>query len=267
MDQRATEIKQANQKAFPKFVLYLLACVVVGGVIGFLVGKYELYELTADLAAAGGFFARYIAAWLLGGIVILRPMICVPMYRRAKKALSNWDGEDEELLSRIDTRLSVADWIGTLFNIATYFLFSVLASVLLSVKTSDWELQPFAIAFLLLFVLSLVEGIMLQRRIVDLTLQMQPEKNGSYYERNFHKKWVDSCDEAENLRMGQCAYKAYRATNQTCLILWLIFSLSALLFGTGFLPVLTVCVIWGVSASVYTHWSIKLSPGGQPTSK
>ena len=78
----------------------------------------------------------------------------------------------------------------------------------------------------------------------------------------FQKKWFESCDEAEKLIIGQCAYKAYSAATKVCGALWLIFSLSALFLNTGLLPILTVCIIWGVSQCVYSYWAVKLSAPG-----
>lgn len=106
---------------------------------------------------------------------------------------------------------------------------------------------------------------MLERRTVDITKQIYPEKNGSVYDFSFQKKWMASCDEAEKLMIGQCAYKAYRAVSSACMVLWIILTLAAMFFDTGFLPVLVVCIIWGVSLCVYTHWSIKLSKAGSIT--
>ena len=78
----------------------------------------------------------------------------------------------------------------------------------------------------------------------------------------FRKKWLDSCDEAEKLMAGQCAYKAYSASTKACAGLWLVFTLSALFLGTGLLPILAVCLIWAVNQCVYSYWSIKLSASG-----
>ena len=84
------------------------------------------------------------------------------------------------------------------------------------------------------------------------------------YDTKFRKKWLDSCDEAERAVIGQCAYKAYQAVSQACLALWLVFLLGGMFFDWGFLPVLAVCIIWGVGQSVYSYWCLKLDkPGGK----
>lgn len=43
------EIKAANRAAKPKFILWIVICDVIGGVIGFLSAKYSLNGLTGEL--------------------------------------------------------------------------------------------------------------------------------------------------------------------------------------------------------------------------
>ena len=112
------------------------------------------------------------------------------------------------------------------------------------------------------FIVTMAEAILIQQRIVDLSKRMAPEKKGSVYDIHFQKKWFESCDEAEKLMAGQCAYKAYSASTKACAGLWLVFTLSALFLGTGLLPILAVCLIWAVNQCVYSYWSIKLSASG-----
>lgn len=263
MNTNHDSIKQANRKAFPKFILFTLACALVGGVVGFCSSWFGLERLAGGLAAAGSLFARLLAPWLLLACAVLRPVVCVPMYFSAKKLAAAWDGEDEEAEERIDRRVTVTQWINLLFNVCIYFLFgAVFSGVFVSVAAE--KRGSLFILSLCAFLIGLVEGIMLERRFVDLAKRLAPEKDGSVYDLNFRKKWMASCDEAEKLLIGRCAYKAYTAVNTACMVLWIIFTLSAMFLNTGFLPVLAVCVIWGVSASVYTYWSIKLSKPGCP---
>ena len=62
--------------------------------------------------------------------------------------------------------------------------------------------------------------------------------------------------------IGKCAYKAFSATNNVCLILSAVLALGALVFDIGFLPSLVVCLIWLVNQAVYCRESIRLSKAG-----
>lgn len=262
MNERKEEIRQANRKALPKFLLFTLACALVGGVVGFLTAFWGLERLADTFAAAGAFFAGQIAPWLMLACVIARPAVCVPLYRKAKRQLTAWDGEDEEQSAAVDRTASIVQWINNLFSVLIYFLLGAVFSVTLVTQLKHTVGFALYTVTLVCFILCLVEGMMLERRIVDLARLLAPEKEGSVYELQFNKKWMDSCDELEKLRIGQCARKAYRAANTTCMVLWVIFLITGMFLNTGFLPVLAVCIIWGVSLSVYHYWALRLSRTG-----
>lgn len=261
MDQRTTEIKAANRKARPKFILICAICGILGGIAGVCIAAFDPATLVAGLTAAGQFFARYMAPWLMLVCAITRLAVCIPMYRSAKKLVRNWDGEDEELPDRVDRKLSVCLWINTALFIVSCFFMAAAGGGLSQME----NLQDIILwgVCLLSYVVNLVSSIMLERRMVDLTKRLQPEKNGSVYDLNFQKKWMDSCDEAEKLLMGQCAMKAHTATQYTCMALWLIAAISALFLGTGLFPVLLVCIIWGVSLFTYNYYAKKLAQPGR----
>ena len=105
------------------------------------------------------------------------------------------------------------------------------------------------------FIAVMVETIIIQQRCVDAVKRMNPEKTASVYDVKFQRKWMDSCDEAEKLMIGKCAYKAYAAANTACAV-------CALIFNTGFLPSLAVCVIWFVLQFIYYRETIRYSKAG-----
>lgn len=63
---------------------------------------------------------------------------------------------------------------------------------------------------------------MIQQKCVDSAKKTNPEKTVSVYDIKFQKKWMDSCDEAEKIMIGKCAFRASTVTNTVCLILSLI---------------------------------------------
>lgn len=256
MTNRNDEIRQANRKALPKFILIVVLACLVGGVLGFSVAVFGPEGMADGLRAAGTAFSRRAAPWLLALCAVLEPLICLPMYFTSKREVASWDGEDEVVSGRVERRLSIVMWISNVLLICAFFLVAAAYSGGLDVGL------PMFVLSIAGFVLFMAEAIVLQQKLVDLAKRLNPEKQGSVYDTKFQKKWMDSCDEAEKIMIGQCAYKAYAAAGIACLVLWGVFALSALFLDTGFLPVLAVCVIWGVLQSVYCWWSIKLSSPG-----
>ncbi len=261
MKDRNDEIRQANRRALPKFLLMMVCCGVAGGVIGFCLAFFGAEQLAGAVRLAGAAFGACAAPWLLLACAVLNPIIAAAFYLPAKKLLAGWDGENEDDLSAaIDRKTSLAMWSSNLFLIAGLALLSVSFSGM-AVNHARHSAFGFVLALVSYFAV-LIGGIMTQRRAVDMARRISPEKQGSIYEMKFRKKWLDSCDEAEKIRIGQCAYKAYTAVNYTCVGLWAVLSISGMFLDTGFLAPLAVCVIWAVMQSAYTRASLRQSCSG-----
>ena len=260
MNERDMEIRQDNKKALPKFVIKMVLCCLGGGVIGFLAAYFGADRLAGVLAAAGDWFGRNLAPWLLAACAAASLAVGLPLYARTRALANRWDGEDMDAYDRIDRQLTRNQKINSFLLIASFFLLAASYAG----GFGDGEKAPsrfvgMAVAIVSFFVL-IIAQLRLSQKTVDLTKKLCPEKRGSVYDRNFQAQWLDSCDEAERALIGQCAYRAYRAVNLACVILWCVFTVAALFLNTGLLPPLAVCILWGVSNGTYLHWAGKL-PG------
>ena len=255
------DAKKANRKALPKFLLLLIASAAAGGVIGHFSVRYGLDGLAEPMKAAGVVFAGRVAPWLLVALAVLVPAVAIPFYRAAKKLLAGWDGEDEDVSDAVDEKLSAAIWIVSAAIIVGYFLLAAAYSRGFAAFENDKS------AYMVLlgiggFLAVLVECILIQQKCVDAAKKTNPEKTASVYDMRFQKKWMDSCDEAEKAMVGKCAFKAFSAASSVCNALALVFTLSALIFNTGFLPVLAVCLVWLVGQCVYCREAMKCGRRG-----
>ncbi len=255
------EIKKANRKALPKFILSLVGGMIVGGFAGYFCAKYGLDALSDNLKAAGEFFGLRIAPWLMLTIAILQPILCAPFYRKVKKLLAGWDGEDEEVSDAVDETLSIIIWMTGTALIISFFLIAAAYSGGFSTFDYEENTIPYFVSIAAFFTI-MIEALIFQQKCVDAAKKTNPEKTASIYDMKFQKKWMDSCDEAEKIMIGKCAFKAYGATNAVCPVLAILFALSALVLGTGFLPSLAVCVIWLVNHTVYCKEATKYSKAG-----
>ncbi|MCD8155064.1 MAG: DUF3169 family protein [Clostridiales bacterium] len=250
------DIRKANHKALPKFVLLALCSAILGMMAGYFASRYGLNTLAGNLKNAGSIFGTYVAPWIIAAIAVLLPVVCVPLYQSARKILAAWDGEDDEAADAIDEKLHVLKWITDSAVIVDFFLIAaVYAGGLHSFDHADTTALVFV--GIAAFIMVWVEGIVIQQKCVDTAKKMNPEKTASVYDIKFQKKWLDSCDEAEKLGMAESAFSAFNVTNITCMVLAIILGVSALIFETGFLPSLAVCLIWLIHNCAYYREGMK----------
>lgn len=259
------EIKNANRKALPKFMLIMVISLLVGGLIGFCAAKYGLNTLAGSMKSAGDFFGTYIAPWLMLATAVIVPMVCVPNYQRVKKLLSSWDGENEEISDAVDKKLSVTIWIISTALILSYFLIAASYSGGFDALENKNRIVLFFVGIVSFFAIML-ETVIIQQKCVDAAKRTNPEKTTSVYDIKFQKKWMDCCDEAEKIMIGKCASKAYAATNTVCSLLSIVLAICVLIFDIGFLPSLAVCLIWIVNQSVYCKEALRYSEAGNKIS-
>ena len=240
--------KSENRRALPKFFLILLGAAAVGFFcgIGVAVGNY------ADIKAA----AESWTAWFMA---VLRPW-GIPVtslallgaaffqYRRASALYQGWDGENEDIADGADSALDGVLLLTAVQMVLDFAFFGMTA------RYHDTVLLDLG-----MFILSLAAIFLLQQKTVDLTKRMNPEKRGSVYDTKFHEKWLDSCDEAERQQIGQAALHAYRVAGNSCLALWVVFTMLDEVFDFGLLPMLTVLLLWGILQVSYILACMRLS--------
>lgn len=245
--------KSENRKALPKFLGIILLSALCGGVLGVLAVLTGISSLPDQILDAIYGFLKAFTPWAI--LVFSVPLLGlgVLQYRSAKKLFRSWDRENEETIENAEEKLS---W-GLLFICLTMILDLFFVGIGFQVVSSGKTILD--VVLMLSFILSLAASTILQQKIVDLTRQINPEKQGSIYDSQFQKKWLASCDENEQRQIGQAAYKAFNAVNTTCLILWVILFLLTYVFEIGILPFFLVTLIFGVSQTVYVFESIRLS--------
>ena len=250
------EIKEANRKAMPRFLLLALVGAIVGGIVGFYCAKYDVDQIAGSMKSAGAFFGNYVSSWILLAIAVITPIVVIPVYQKTKRLLLAWDGEDESVCDIAEKKLNTVLLINGIALISAFFLISATYSGGFAMIEKHLNMYVLAIVT---FLIILAEGIITQQKVVDIIKIMYPEKTASVYDLKFQKKWVDSCDEAEKIMIGRCAFEAFKVTNSVCGALSVILAISALMFDIGFLPSFVVCLIWLINQCVYCRAAAKCS--------
>ena len=243
-------VKKDNRKALPKFFLILLGAAGFGGVAGFAAGWLGHDSLSEVLTAAVTGWLTTTAPWAMAVTSAVSLIVIVWLYRSAKKLYAGWDGEDEVAVEQAEEKLSWALMATSVQVVLDMFFFAA------AVVADNMA----ALIGVGIFVLSIVLLTVSQQKLVDQTRRMNPEKQGSVYDVHFNKKWLASCDEAEQKQIGQAAYKAYHTVNVACPFLWMALVLLSYAFNFSLLmPAFTVCLLWLLLNVTYSLESIRLS--------
>lgn len=78
--------------------------------------------MSGDIKEVISKYVVLTAPWLMLALAVILPAVTVPYYRKAKKQLALWDGEDEEISDDIENKLSIVQWFTSGSLIISYFL-------------------------------------------------------------------------------------------------------------------------------------------------
>ena len=249
------ENKQQNKKAGGLFTVVMIVSALFGGVLGFSAGHFsvDLENLTPMLANAVTNGLGIAAPFLLLVLFIITLIYVSVSFSNCKKRWYAEKDTNEDIYDQLDAKITNIMSVISIYTVVTYFLFSVAFYYALHVKGTVWFLMA-----LVVFIVDIVLVLGYQRKAVDFTKVMNPEKQGSVYDMKFREKWMDSCDEMEKQMIYQCGCKAYQVTSNMCVVLWTVFTCLAMFLKISLWPVALVSLFWLVLTVTYLTESRKL---------
>ena len=264
LEKKKEENKLEDQKALPKLVVLTILSGIFGGCFSGMAifsAKYlkkhageDLVKVFHEAQMSLGDYAGYVTILL----TVLLSIVSFTFYKRSKKLLQDQDIEDEDVHKQVEQKLSISLLLSNINSLFSFLLFGT-AFYCMDIRDTSSNLPLFSIILAMAgFILQTISTSINQQKVVNLEKEMNPEKEGSVYDFQFHKKWMNSCDEAERFFAYKCAFSAYQATQIVCLILSLLLTLVGMVFPIGLLPLLCVTIIWGVSSVVYIVQTMKI---------
>ena len=249
----------ANKKTLIKFIILLIMGFFGGffgaGVVNVLIHIGEENVNMMDQIKNTIFVAVPIIYAICN---ILVPIVSFAHYFKTKKMAKTWDGEDEDVIDTIEARLNVPLISSSMLLVFNYFFFSATCEIEAKTAFGQQYSDVLEIANFVLFLGGLAACVVLQVLTVNLEKQLNPEKRGDVLDMNFSKQWDASCDEAQKQITREAAFKAFQATQTTCVVMWLVALIGQLMFDTGVFPVACVCIIFAVLQASYFIACVKL---------
>ncbi len=258
LTEKQRENKKEDKKAFGKFVIMLVFAFAVGIAVG--IGSSVLQDVMGNSSAKEVLFFVWRAVAIYGGYVFTTVLLIfsVVLYKKSRREYTAWDEEDENVLCSIETKISYVLWFSNLIMYGSYFFFSTgVWAVDLSDMKSTLETDATAFwislgAVFLHIVYAMAAACIMQQKAVNLSKEINPEKNGSVYDMKFHDKWLESCDEAERYATYKCSFKTFKTMQITGVVLWLICLIGQVSFGTGAFATIIVTIYMIIQTSVYS---------------
>ncbi|MBQ8627246.1 MAG: DUF3169 family protein [Agathobacter sp.] len=244
-----------KRKTLIKFIILMILSMVVGYVSAFAFDMIisagaehmELIEKAIQIVAIAVPITYVILDVLVLGLSYAN-------YFKAKKMVAKWDGEDEDIIEKIESKLGIAITMNNILLVFHFFFFSATVEIAFG-EEFHLPLAVFAIAMLLI---GLIAMIVLTVLVVNLEKQLNPEKRGDALDTKFNKEWLASCDEAQQKMIHEAGYKAFKAGQHACMCIWIVTLLGQLFFDTGIFPVICVFIIYATLVISYSVASIKL---------
>ncbi len=242
------ENKQQNKKAGGMFIIIMIASMLFGGVIGVCAGRFgeNIEDLTPILAKAVTNGIGFAAPFIMLAMFIVALIYVIVTFSKCKK---RWDAEkdtNDDIYDELDEKLTNILSVIQIYTVISYFLFAATFYYAIYVQGTVWFLMA-----LVVFIIDITLILSYQKKVVDFTKIMNPEKQGSVYDMKFQEKWIDSCDEMEKQMIWQCGFKAYQTANAMCVVLWTVFTCMALFLKISLWPVAIVSLFWLVLTVSY----------------
>lgn len=259
MNKEMSEIKNENRKEFKKFTVIMIICAILGGVAGFTLSMYG--DVIKDIPKHFNTILISIIPYSICVIGTISFISSFVLYRKGVKLYEKYDGENEDLIDKIENSNGYALIISNINLIITFFFFGVGMVLDKNVFDLDKAIYKFLI-FFLSYLINIAIIVKIQQKIIDFEKLINPEKKGSVYDTKFAKKWEESCDEAERMMIYKSSYKAFKTTNISCIIVWLTLVMINTVWNTGVMPVAVVTIIWAVLICSYSIEAIRLQKTG-----
>lgn len=116
-------------------------------------------------------------------------------------------------------------------------------------------LMNLAIAIVLLILNALYQGFYM-RKMIGFVKSYNPSKYGDVLDIRFVKKWVDSCDEREQLEVYKAGYAAYRAIMMALFIALILVGVLTVTLPLSIYPLLMIIILYLVAVISYSQASI-----------
>lgn len=252
--------KKKKMNSYVKIGLVSLGFALLGAAIGFCIAFFDVEHFGGGV---GSFIINGVRNMLLPllALIFAVSVLMGEMLLRKLKALGeklsvaeNEEGDELEYQMEFMGGVSVAS--NNLFQIIDILVISTGYS-LAYISGLDKKGAFIYMISCVIFIANSIYCSYQQLRYVKTVQKAFPEKKGDPSSRKFQEEWLKSCDEAERELIYQSAYKCHIRTMKVLPILAVLSMITHLIWNTGIMAVIMVCIIWALASVSYCRECIK----------
>lgn len=236
--------KTKTMNTYVKFGLIILACFILGTAIGLfsIAQENTLITFSEGLSKAlqiiAGSFWWILIIFL--AVEVLTCEICLNKIKKLGKQMKTANDEESDAIEYAIEKISaVTNIVITAITALSFLLLALTFS-------TDFYFSSGVIVSvgIFLFVVIFIYNGFWSVRFVKCQQKIYPEKQGDPASFKFTEQWVESCDEAEKELIYQSAFKSYLLLSKTLPLLIAAAMMMHLIWNTGIVAILFICVIW-----------------------
>lgn len=248
--------KKSNLKIYIIFAVMILASLLGGFLAGRLAAVNKdtldginwdhIWRITADTLPI-----------VYGVLMLATFVVSFVMYGKIKRMIRGWDGENEDVIVDIESRITTASYLPCVIVFVGLVLFPVCIYAV-DRTYSNSKGMPMTIVSEVVFVVSMMLYCAIEKLVIDEEKKLNPEKKGNIFDINFRRDWEKSSDEAELIAIAKSSKKGFMAGIKVGFVMWMLMFVSMFAFDTGVMPIVAVGLVLIVMYVAYCREFVRL---------
>ena len=237
-----------------KTILKIIALLVIGAVFGFLI-SFGLLKLDGskfiDIGNQISMFIFNNTVEIFLGLFVLLYFPAVYFYQKGKRIYNRMDDSTDDEMDQLEKmgskNFDLSLSISNVFLILTFVLFGI------AFKNTISEMHIVIIVFLF----NCIANAVLQIITIKYIQKIDSRLKGDPTSLKFAKNFVESCDEAEKLKIYKSGYHSFQFSKNTAFALLMLSILCNFTLDTGMFPILLTGVFTLVQVVSYSYFAMK----------
>ncbi len=243
--------KKNNRTIIITFILLIVISLIIGFFIGGLTTRLSSSQTVAEVFDQMRENVIRIMPYAALSLNVILCIIGFCLYGKSKKMSETWDGENEEVIDKIEEMQNISLIIPSIMMILNFLFFGVGFAVDANLKDGITPENIGLIIAFATFILSFVWETILQGEVIGLEKKLNPEKRGNILDIKFRSEWIESCDEAERMTIYKAGYGVYKLMTSMYVYAWLLTFIVSAATGNGLFAMVIVTILWLVQTVTY----------------